>query len=86
MNTDMNNLTLFKLPKALENLMDRVKRLERQKDPDRWIKRTDAMKILGIGSTKLWQLEKQGILENLNPTGHPKFSHRQVMSLVSKGL
>ena len=82
---DVEQLNITEIPKIIRDLLARVEKLERQKDPDRWISRSETMQILGIKSTKLWQLQKDGLLKNHNPTGHPKFAYSEVMKIVADG-
>ena len=57
-----------------------------------WISRTEAMEFLGVGSSKLHELRKQGKITVSSATGFPKFyipSLRDYMisqSVDSKGI
>ncbi len=83
---NIENLTINNLSKVIDYLIKSVEELKKQKDPDKLVDRATAMKRLCVGSSTFWQYQKDGLLDNINPYGHPRFSNNQITDLINNRL
>lgn len=87
---DSQNITLENLPSFLKNIVYDISTLKAEicelrktKKRKQWLKPVDVMELLGCGKDKLLEYQKNGLLENKNTNGRPRFLEEDVEVLMT---
>lgn len=72
----------------IDFLIDKVDSLNTGKSPPKkYLTKEETKKFLGIGNTKLWELEKMNLINPNNPFGSVKYYNREKLEdLMSKNI